>query len=150
MKNTVKLSAIVLSVAGLASCSTLGLDQNDSSSNQDQHTVVVSTDKATTDSKEASAPTSEITIKKNSDDQIVANITTDYNGNPQGSVRLQWQAPEGSKCYDTNFPITKYGETNDKTHASVEVKQGSSYCSGTWTANVLYDNNVIASDSVTV
>ena len=57
---------------------------------------------------------------------------------------------KGSKCYDTSFPITKYGEKNDKTWASVEIKQGKKYCSGEWTANVVFDGNVIASDSLTV
>lgn len=154
MKNVIKLSALVLSIAGLASCSTLGIGSDDNSANsadQQAATTQASTDTgAKSVATNATAPTAKIKLKKNSSDQIVATITTNYNNNPQGSVKLQWKAPKDSKCYDTSFPITKYGEKNDKTHASVEIKQGKMYCNGTWTANVVYDNDVIASDSVTV
>lgn len=147
MKNIIKYSALVLSVAGLASCSTLGLGGDENSSAQEQTTANATTDAVST---EVSDPTAKISLKKNDQDQIIATIYTSYNNNPQGSVKLQWDAPKGSKCYDTSFPITKYGEKNDKTWASVEIKQGKKYCSGEWTANVVFDGNVIASDSLTV
>ena len=93
----------------------------------------------------SNAPTAKVKLSKKSD-KITAKIYTTYNNNEGGSVSLNWDAPKG--CYDTKFPITKYGETNDMTMASVNVKQGSKYCSGTWTANVMFDGDVIASDSI--
>lgn len=150
MKNIIKYSALVLSVAGLASCSTLGLGGDENGVAQDQTAVATTTDvNVDADSTEVSDPTAKISLKKNDQDQVIATIYTNYNNNPQGSVKLQWNAPEGSKCYDTSFPITKYGEKNDKTWASVELKQGDKYCGGEWTANVVFDENVIASDSIT-
>ncbi|MED7788757.1 TUL4 family lipoprotein [Francisella sp. 19X1-34] len=147
MKNIVRLSAISLAVIGLASCSTLGFDSKDAKDSQGQQ---VKTQETTTSASGATAPTASVSLKKNSQDQIVATIYTTYNNNPQGSVKLQWEAPKDTKCYDTSFPITKYSDKKDKTWASVEIKQGKTYCHGTWTANVLFDNNVIATDSITV
>ena len=89
-------------------------------------------------------------MKQNSNDQIVATVYTNYNNNPEGSVKLQWTAPKGTSCYDTSFPIAKYGEKNDKTWASVEIKQGDKFCKGDWTANVTFDKDVIATDTISV
>ncbi|WP_150466686.1 TUL4 family lipoprotein [Francisella sp. SYW-9] len=147
MKNIVKLSAISLAVIGLASCSTLGFDSKDAKDSQGQQ---AKTQEATTTASGTTAPTASVSLKKNSQDQIIATIYTTYNNNPQGSVKLQWEAPKDTKCYDTSFPITKYSDKKDKTWASVEIKQGKTYCHGTWTANVLFDKNVIATDSITV
>ncbi|WP_395167435.1 outer member lipoprotein TUL4/LpnA [Francisella salimarina] len=146
MKKIIKLSLLSLSIAGLASCSTVA---GENSAAQDQATQA-SDATAVQDSTTSTAPTAKIKLKKTNQDDIKATIYTTYNNNPQGSVRLQWQAPEGSKCYDTSFPITKYAEKNDKTWATVEIKQGNKYCSGKWTANVLFDKQVIATDSITV
>lgn len=153
MKNIVKLSAISLAVIGLASCSTLGFDSKDAKDSQTQQASQDKTQEATTKETTASnsaAPTATISLKKNDQDQIVATIYTTYNNNPQGSVKLQWQAPKDTKCYNTSFPTTKYSDKKDKTWASVEIKQGNKYCHGTWTANVVFDKNVIATDSITV
>ncbi|MED7818679.1 MULTISPECIES: TUL4 family lipoprotein [unclassified Francisella] len=150
MKNILKLSAISLAVIGLASCSTLGFDSKDAKDSQSQQTADQAKTQETTTVSGTTAPTASIKLKKNSQDQIVAKIYTTYNNNPQGSVKLQWEAPKGTKCYDTSFPITKYSDKKDKTWASVEIKQGKTYCHGTWTANVVFDKNVIATDSITV
>jgi hypothetical protein len=152
MKRSFKLIIVCLSLAGLASCSTLGLGNSNDTANKDQQE---NTDASTVTSSDASSsavtkPTAKISLKENNQKQIIATVYTTYNNNPQGSVSLQWKAPKGSKCYDTSFPITKYGETKDKTWASVEIKQGGKYCHGKWTANVLYKDDVIASDSLTV
>lgn len=146
MKKIIKLSLLSLSIAGLASCSTVS---GDKPAAQDQ-AAQASNATAVQASTASTAPTAKIKLKKTNQDDIKATIYTTYNNNPQGSVRLQWQAPEGSKCHDTSFPITKYAEKNDKTWATVEIKQGNKYCSGKWTANVLFDKQVIASDSITV
>ncbi|WP_265658906.1 outer member lipoprotein TUL4/LpnA [Francisella philomiragia] len=145
MKKIIKLSLLSLSIAGLASCSTVS---GDKSAAQDQ--APQASDATAVQASASTAPTAKIKLKKTNQDDIKATIYTTYNNNPQGSVRLQWQAPEGSKCHDTSFPITKYAEKNDKTWATVEIKQGNKYCSGKWTANVLFDKQVIASDSITV
>ena len=91
MKNIIKYSALVLSVAGLASCSTLGLGGDENSSAQEQTTANATTDAVST---EVSDPTAKISLKKNDQDQIIATIYTSYNNNPQGSVKLQWDAPK--------------------------------------------------------
>ncbi|API86253.1 TUL4 family lipoprotein [Francisella uliginis] len=155
MKNIVKLSAISLAVIGLASCSTLGLDSDKDAKDSQNQPATQDKAQETATTKEAvasasAAPTATISLKKNTQDQIVATIYTTYNNNPQGSVKLQWQAPKDTKCYNTSFPITKYSDKKDKTWASVEIKQGNKYCHGTWTANVVFDKNVIATDSITV
>jgi surface antigen len=155
MKKIVKLSLITLSIAGLAGCSTFGWDSKDASSAQSDSSQAAeqTASSASADSTSTAAvsdPTAKISLKKNDQDQIIATIYTSYNNNPQGSVKLQWKAPEGSNCYDTSFPITKYGDKNDKTWASVEIKQGDKYCTGKWTANVVYKDSVLASDSLTV
>ncbi|ASG68623.1 hypothetical protein CDV26_09645 [Francisella halioticida] len=148
MKNIVKLSAITLAVIGLASCSTLGFDSKDAKNSEAQAKTQDAAKTAT--ESDTTAPTATISLKKNDQDQIKATIYTTYNNNPQGSIKLQWEAPKGTKCYNTSFPITKYSDKKDKTWASVEIKQGKKYCHGTWTANVVFDKNVIATDSITV
>lgn len=145
MKKIIKLSLLSLSIAGLASCSNLGLCRSDDSKAPAKDTA----EQAAT-STAVAKPTAKINLKKLGQDKIKATVYTTYNNNPQGSVRLQWQAPEGSKCHDTSFSITKYAEKNDKTWATVTVKQGNNYCDGTWTANVVYDKEVIASNSINV
>lgn len=152
MKKIIKLGVISLSIAGLAGCSTLGLGGNEGATDFQTSAQATSADAAndaSTDSTIVSDPTAKVSLKKN-EDQIKATMYTTYNNNPQGSVKLEWKAPKNSGCYDTSFPITKYGEKNDMTWATVEIKQGDKYCSGDWTANVVYDGNVIASDSITV
>ncbi|AJC49503.1 hypothetical protein IB642_03330 [Allofrancisella guangzhouensis] len=145
MKKVVKLGVFSLSVMALASCSTLESDNLGATNSQNK-------DKATevSSSSKAAAPTAKVSLKQSSQGKIVAIIVTNYNNNPEGSVKLQWKAPSGTSCYDTSFPITKYGEKNDKTWASVETKQGGNYCKGTWSANVVYGKNVIATDSITI
>jgi hypothetical protein len=148
MKNIMKLSLIALSFAALAGCSTvsstLGLGKNSDDANTSKAV------KAPEVSADSSAPTAKISLKQNDKDQIVATIYTNYNNNPEGSIKLQWKAPEGTSCYDTSFPIAKYGEKNDKTWASVEIKQGDKFCKGDWTANVVFDQDVIATDTILV
>lgn len=146
MKSIIKLSLITMSFAALAGCSTvdstLGLgDSSDTASTSEDM-------KAPAVSKDSTDPTAKVSLEQNSSDQIVATIYTTYNNNPEGSVKLQWRAPKDTGCYNTSFPITKYGETNDKTHATVELKQGDKYCSGSWTANVVSGKDVIATDTI--
>lgn len=125
MKNIIKFGAITMTVAALASCSTFGFGDDSKSANtsdsaNDTQTVQVNPDAVSADS---STPVSKISLKQDGD-QLKATIYTTYNNNPNGSVKLQWKAPKGTKCYDTSFPITKYGEKNDMTWATVQVKQG--------------------------
>ncbi|QIV95570.1 hypothetical protein EDC55_11548 [Allofrancisella inopinata] len=143
MKKVIKLGVFSLSVMALAGCSTLGSDSPSATGSQDKA-------KAPDVSSSSTAPTAKVSLKQSSQDKIVAIIVTNYNNNPEGSVKLQWKAPSDTNCYDTSFPITKYGEKNDKTWASVETKQAGKYCKGTWTANVVYDKHVIATDSITI
>ena len=148
MKKIFKLGFISLSVAGLASCSTLGLGSSDKDQAKDATAQTASDSSTSTSTGDASTPAAKVSLKKNNKDQIVATIYTTYN-NPKEKVKLQWKAPEGTGCYNTSFPIAKYKDKNDKTWASVELKQGNKYCKGTWTANVIYNKNVIATDSIT-
>jgi predicted lipoprotein len=149
MKNIIKFGAITMTVAALASCSTFGDDtkpaNNDGVAN-DTQTVQVDPNAVNTDS---STPVAKVSLKQDGD-QLKATIHTTYNNNPNGSVKLQWKAPEGTKCYDTSFPITKYGEKNDMTWATVQLKQGKYECKGDWTANVEFDGNIIATDTLSV
>ncbi|ALB01934.1 membrane protein [Francisella persica ATCC VR-331] len=145
MKKIIKFSLLSLSISGLSSCSILGLYCSDDSKAPAKDTA----EQAAT-STALAKPTAKINLKRLGQDKIKATVYTTYNNNLQGSVRLQWQVPEGSKCHDTSFPITKYAEKNDKTWATVTVKQGNNYCVGKWTANVVYDKEVIASDSINV
>ena len=144
MKNIMKLSLITLSFTALAGCSTLGMGDSADSAKASEAT------KAPEVSADSTAPTAKISLKQNEKDQVVATIYTNYNNNPEGSIKLQWKAPAGTNCYDTSFPIAKYGEKNDKTWASVEIKQGDKFCKGDWTANVTFDKDVIATDTVSV
>ena len=148
MKKIIKLSILSLSIAGLASCSALDLGSSDDVKASDKGAAAAT--QATAKQTGVSKPTAKISLKKLDQDKIKAAVCTTYNNNPQGSVRLQWQAPEGSKCHDISFPITKYAEKNDKTWATVTVKQGTNYCSGKWIANVVYGKEVIASDSINI
>ena len=147
MKNIMKLSLITLSFTALAGCSTVSSTLGLGDSSKSQASDVVASSEVSADSL---APTAKINLKQNGNDQIVATIYTNYNNNPEGSVKLQWKAPEGTNCYDTSFPIAKYGEKNDKTWASVEIKQGGKFCKGEWTANVVFDKDVIATDTVSI
>ena len=144
MKNIIKLSLITLSFFVLAGCSTLGMGD---SSNSTKISKTVKSSKVSTDN---TAPTARVSLKQNSNDQIVATIYTSYNNNPEGSVKLQWKAPKGTSCYDTSFPIAKYSEKNDKTWASVGIKHGDKLCKGDWTVNVIFDKDVIATDTISI
>ena len=141
MKAIIKLGLASLAIASLASCSTVQGFLGDSSSSS----VAVQSGATKTE-----APTAKISLKETKDNQVKAIIYTTYNGNPNGSVKLQWKAPKGTVCGSTSFPINKYGEKNDKTWATVKTVQGGKECKGTWTANVVYAGKVIATDSVTV
>ena len=144
MKGITKLSLVTLSFAALAGCSTLGMGDSSDSAN------VSEAANAPEVSADSSAPTAKVSLKQGNDDRIVATIYSNYNNNPEGSVKLQWKAPKGTSCYDTSFPVTKYGEKNDKTWASVETKQGGKLCKGSWTANVIFDKDIIATDTISV
>ena len=145
MNKKLKLSLVCFAAVSLASCSTLGLDtMSKDMSSADTMSDTASSDMATTE------PTATISLKETKSKEIYASIKTTYNNNPQGSVKLQWVAPEGSKCYNTEFAITKYGDKNDVTHATVETHQFKKKCEGTWTANVLFGKDVIASDTIDI
>lgn len=143
MNKTLKLSFLLTSLLALAGCSTLGGDDKSKDTNNDGSQAVATT--STT-----GEPTAKVKLSKNNKDEIIAKIWTTYNGNPEGSVKLHWQAPTGTGCYDTQFPITKYGETKDMTWATVELKQGNKYCTGNWTASVMFDGKAIATDSINI
>jgi len=137
MKKSIKISALLISILTMTGCATVSTMGKDDPA----------TDTSVTDTK---APTAKVSLDTSSHDQIIATIHTTYNGNPEGSVNLKWTAPKGSGCYSTEFPITKYGDTNDMTWASVELKQGDKYCSGTWTASVVNNGDDIATTSVNI
>ena len=145
MKNTIKISTLLASVLILASCSTITEGDNATPPQDTDSTTATATSTATTE-----APTATVKLSENSHDEIYAVIHTTYNGNPEGSVELKWTAPKDSGCYNTEFPITKYGEDNDMTWATVEIKQGDKYCSGTWTADIMYNNQSIASNTINI
>ncbi len=149
MKNIMKLSLITLSFAALSGCSTVSSTLGFGGKSSDNANTS-ETAKAPEVGADSSAPTAKVSLKQNDKDQVVATIYTNYNKNPEGSIKLLWKAPEGTVCYDTSFPITKYGEKNDKTWASVEIKQGDKFCKGDWTANVMFNKGVIATDTVLV
>jgi hypothetical protein len=136
MKKITAISALLVSVLALSSCATT-----------DSDTSAPNSDTVKNTSTETKTPTARVDLTPNGD-KLVAKIYTTYNNNPEGSVRLQWDAPKGTGCYDTSFPISKYGETKDMTTASVSLKQGNKFCSGTWNVNVLFDKKIIATSSV--
>ena len=144
MEVIMKLSLVTFSFAALAGCSTLGMGDSSGSAN------VSKTAKVPEVSADSSVPTAKVSLKQNNNNQIVATIYSNYNNNPEGSIKFQWKAPKGTSCYDTSFPITKYGEKNDKTWASVEAKQGGKLCKGIWTANVMFDKDIIANDTISI
>lgn len=150
MKNIMKLGFITLSVAALAGCSTISSTLGWGESSNDTSAKTSEATKAPEVSSDSSAATAKVSLKQNDKDQIVATVHTSYNNNPEGSVKLQWKAPKGTSCYDTSFPIAKYGEKNDKTWASVEIKQGDKFCKGSWTANIVFDKDIIATDTISV
>lgn len=138
MKKFTAMSALLVSVLALSSCATT-----------DSDTSVPNSDTVKNTSTDATTPTAKVNLTQK-DDKLVAKIYTTYNNNPEGSVKLQWDAPKGTGCYDTSFPISKYSETHDMTTASVNLKQGDKFCNGTWNVNVLFNKNVIATSSVEV
>lgn len=135
MKKYIKISALLISILAVTGCATVSTTGMDADKSTDAPVAAVADTKA---------PTAKLSLDTNSHDQIIATIHTTYNGNPEGSVNLKWTAPKGSGCYSTEFPITKYGETNDMTWASVELKQGDKYCTGTWSATVVNNGDDIA------
>ena len=147
MKNLKNLTKLVLGVSSLsllASCSTMGA--NDTVAKPEPMKA-----KPVKVEPKVVAPTAKIVLKEvKEDSQIKAFIHTTYNDNPEGSVKLNWVAPKNTSCYNTVFPITKYGETNDATHASVKLNQGNKFCAGTWIANVLYKGKAIATASINI
>ena len=149
MKNIMKLGFITLSFAALGGCSTISSTLGWGESSSDTNAKTPEVIKAPEVSSDSSAATAKVSLKNNKD-KIVATIYTSYNNNPEGSVKLQWKAPKGTSCYDTSFPITKYGKKNDKTWASVGIKQGKKLCKGDWTANIIFDKKVIATDTILV
>jgi len=141
----IKFLALALSTLLLAGCSTTGSEATPPMADtQDNTTVEVAQGSA------ADLPKATITVEQNDLNQLVATIFTTYNGNGEGSVDLQWDAPAGTNCYDTQFPITKYSEDNDRTWASVSLEQGGKFCEGEWVARVIHDGETIASYSIDV
>ncbi|WP_150466104.1 TUL4 family lipoprotein [Francisella sp. SYW-2] len=137
MNNTIKLSSILLMAVILMSCSMVGLGNNSKATNSN------------TTATKTSVPEAKIRLKE-IDDQIKITIHTTYNNNPNGSVELEWVAPEGTNCYNTGFPIKKYGEENDMTSATVNTKHGNKECNGAWTANIKFNGNIIATDTIMI
>jgi len=138
MKKITAISALLVSVLALSSCATT-----------DSDTSAPNSDTVKNTSTDVTTPTAKVKLTPKGD-KLVAKVYTTYNNNPEGSVRLQWDAPKGTGCYDTSFPISKYSETNDMTTASVSLKQGDKFCNGTWNVNILFDKKVIATSSVEV
>ena len=140
MKKMTKISALLASVLALTACA----EDADTKAVADANTDNTATVATTT------APTAKVNLTNQANDTLKAKIYTTYNNNPEGSVKLQWDAPKGTGCHDTSFPISKYGETNDMTTASVNLNQGDKFCEGTWNVNVVFNGETIATDSVVV
>lgn len=89
-------------------------------------------------------------IKKTN--EIDAQIITNWNSAPQGSVYLTWNAPKETSCYSTSFPITKYKDDQDYTKDSQSVVSKGVVCEGKWTAIVVNksDNSELAKETVII
>lgn len=104
-------------------------------------------------SAEVDQPTATLKItRSNKKNEIKANIVTSWNGSPQGSIYLNWKAPEETSCYNTSFPITKFNDIEDYTTDFESIASDNVVCTGTWTATVTNKANdsELASDSITI
>ncbi|AXA33142.1 TUL4 family lipoprotein [Francisella adeliensis] len=84
--------------------------------------------------------------------EIDANIITNWNDAPQGSIYLTWTAPKESNCYSTSFPITKYKEDQDYTKDSQSVMADDIVCKGKWSVSLVNksDNSVLAKKTINI
>jgi len=84
--------------------------------------------------------------------EIDAQIITDWNEVPQGTIYLTWTAPKDTNCYSTSFPITKYKDEQDYTKDSQSVVSKKTVCAGKWIATIVNksDNSELAKKSITI
>jgi hypothetical protein len=104
-------------------------------------------------SAEVDQPTATLKITRNNKkNEIKASIVTNWNGVPQGSIYLNWKAPEETSCYNTSFPITKFKDIEDYTTDLESIASDNVICTGTWTATITNkaDDSELASDSITI
>ncbi len=153
MKKNLSILLVALGLVSLNGCSTLndwfGDDDNtvavDANSEQDNP------DSDTDDVKDE--PTADVKLtysaKKH---EIKANITTTWNGAPQGTIYLTWEAPTDTSCYNTSFPITKYKDVEDYTKDYESVISDNVVCKGTWTATITNkaDDSELASQTIEI
>ena len=98
-------------------------------------------------------PTASLKLKyAKKTNEIDAQIITNWNGAPQGSVYLTWTAPKKTSCYSTSFPITKYKDDQDYTKDSQSIVSKEKICEGKWTATIVNksDNSELAKENITV
>lgn len=84
--------------------------------------------------------------------EIEAQVITDWNEAPQGSVYLTWTAPKDTGCYNTSFPITKYKDNQDYTRDNQRVVSKGKVCKGKWGATIVNKSNnaVLAKETITI
>ena len=102
---------------------------------------------------EVDEPTATIKLKLNSKkNELKASIITNWNGAPQGSIYLNWTAPEKSSCYNTSFPITKFKDIEDYTSDYESIISDNVLCTGEWKATIINkaDDSELASESITI
>ncbi len=152
-----KILIMCVAVATLNSCSSfhsfmanlyssddsISINPDDTLYNPDQDGGATSVEK----------PTSSLKLKHvEKTNEIDAQIVTNWNGAPQGTIYLTWTTPKKTSCYSTSFPITKYKDEQDYTKDSQSVLSKDKLCEGKWTATIFNksDNSELAKESITI
>lgn len=85
--------------------------------------------------------------------QLVAKVTTHWNGAQEGELYLKWNAPADTTCHSTKLPITKFNDSNDLSIAKRPITSlyTDKLCPGKWQVDVVdQSGNIVASESYTV
>ena len=152
-----KILIVTVAVATLSGCSSfhsfmdnlyssddaISINPDDTLDNPDQDGEAISVEN----------PTSSLKLKYvKKTNEIDAQIITNWNDAPQGSVYLTWTAPKKASCYSTSFPITKYKDDQDYTKDSQSVVSKETVCEGKWIATVVNksDNSELAKESIII
>ena len=141
-----KVLIVIAVVASLSSCSSfhsfmnnlyssdeaISINPDDTLDNPDQNGEVTPVEN----------PTALLKLKYvKKTNEIDAQIITNWNGAPQGTIYLTWTAPKKTSCYSTSFPITKYKEDQDHTKDSQSVVSKEKVCEGKWIATIVNKSN---------
>lgn len=164
MKKNIALISALMASTLLAGCAqqddmttpTQSQAASDPTDSQDQKDQAGKDTNTASPDASSNQPISSIELTQK-DNRLLAKITTDWNGAPEDSLRLQWQAPKDSYCVSTSFPIKQYQQQNDVSwayrtinHMTGETKIT---CDGTWKAQVIDtqdDDQPIASATINV